>query len=127
MDTNDRNNNPTHDSPKGASPFPTSGSHASEHPAGGSGGSNVGDEMLERIVQVAHEAIDRLAGTAAPHVHRLQDQFGLVGETLNVKASDVRATTDEWAESLRGTVRENPLAAMATAVALGLLVARLTR
>jgi ElaB/YqjD/DUF883 family membrane-anchored ribosome-binding protein len=127
-----------HDPHESAPPFPTSasGAHGSAGSASsdlyrsdrnGSGGANAGDEMLERIVQVAHETIDRLAGTAAPHVHRLQEQIGQVGDTFNLKASDVRATGDEWAESLRDTVREHPMAAMATAVALGMLVTRLTR
>ena len=34
---------------------------------------------------------------------------------------------DEWAESLRCTVRENPLAAVATALVVGVLIARLTQ
>lgn len=133
MDNNDSGTN--------ANPFPTSGTsphstsqgtssapmYSPDGQGGYGGGANVGDEMLERIVQVAHEAIDRLAGTAAPHVHRLQEQIGHVGETFNLKASDVKATGDEWAESLRETVREHPLAAMGTAVALGMLLTRLTR
>ena len=111
-----------------AHPFPTSGSHASEHPLGGSAGlTNAGDEVFERIVQIAHEAIDRLAGSAAPHVHRLQEQMGQASELLNMRASDVRDASDEWAENLRETVREHPLATLASAVAVGMLIARLTR
>jgi len=49
------------------------------------------------------------------------------GDMLNHRGEQVRDMGDEWAESLRATVRENPLAAVAAAVALGLLVARLTR
>jgi ElaB/YqjD/DUF883 family membrane-anchored ribosome-binding protein len=120
-------------------PFPTSGSRLDSPPGLDSGpqsagmkssepfAANADDEMLDRIVQVAHEAIDRLAGTAAPHVHRLQEQFGHVGETFKLKASDVRANGEEWTESVRDTVREHPLAAVATAVALGMLLTRLTR
>jgi len=112
-------------------PFPTSGTQATENLAGSGGAApastNTGDEMLERIVQVAHSAIDRLADNAAPHVHRLQEQLGHAGETLGDKTAGLRETGDEWAESLRDTVREHPLAAVATAVALGMLLARLTR
>jgi ElaB/YqjD/DUF883 family membrane-anchored ribosome-binding protein len=127
----------TTDTGKATHPFPTSGTSPQSMPGSssaaswadrqptGSGASNAGDEMLDRLVQVAHETIDRLAGSAAPHVHRIQEQLGHVGETFNVK--DVRATGDEWAEGLRDTVREHPLAAMATAVALGMLLTRLTR
>lgn len=123
-----------------ATPFPTSegtaertasGSARSGAATGGTGSygqsSNAGDDLLNRVVQGAHEAIDRLAGAAAPHVHRLQEQVASAGETLNVKASDVRHMGDEWTESLRSTVREHPVAAMATALAVGMLIARITR
>lgn len=119
-----------------ATPFPTTeGASSGATRSGGSTGmggpsaqaSNAGDDLLNRVVQGAHEAIDRLAGTAAPHVHRLQEQVASAGETFNVKASDVRHMSDEWTESLRHTVREHPVAAMATALAVGMLIARITR
>jgi hypothetical protein len=37
------------------------------------------------------------------------------------------ATAGEWADSLRRTVRDHPLAAIATAAMFGMLVTRLTR
>jgi ElaB/YqjD/DUF883 family membrane-anchored ribosome-binding protein len=89
--------------------------------------SNRSDELLNRVVQGAHETIDRLAGTAAPHVHRLHEQVTHAGESLHLNGSDLSAMSDEWANSLRSTVREHPIAAMATALAVGMLVARITR
>lgn len=86
-----------------------------------------GDDVLARVVQGAHEAIDRLAETAAPHVQRIQDGVASAGDMLSTRADQVREMSDEWADSLRTTVRENPLAAVATAAALGVLIARLTR
>ena len=86
-----------------------------------------GDDLLGRVVQGAHATIDRLADTAAPHVHRLQDGVATASEALQERADQAWATGDEWAESLRCTVRDNPLAAVATAVAVGVLIARLTR
>jgi ElaB/YqjD/DUF883 family membrane-anchored ribosome-binding protein len=85
------------------------------------------DDLLGRVVQGAHATIDRLAETAAPHVHRLQGGIDAAGEQLRARASQARAAGDEWAEPLRSTVRDNPLAAVAAAVALGVLIARLTR
>jgi len=41
--------------------------------------------------------------------------------------SPVREAAERWAEALRGTVRDKPLAAMASAVALGALLGRLLR
>lgn len=108
---------------------PRDNSNGSETGIGNSGGNAaaVGNDRLNRVVQGAHQTIDRLAETAAPHVQRLQEGLSSTGDMLHTRASQVRETGDEWAESLRNTVRENPLAAVATALALGMLIARLTR
>jgi ElaB/YqjD/DUF883 family membrane-anchored ribosome-binding protein len=83
------------------------------------------DDLIGRIAQSAHETIDRLAESAAPHVNRLQES--LSGDALHQRADDVREWRDEWTESLRCTVRDNPLAAVGVALAVGLLIARLSR
>lgn len=100
-------------------PLPELGS-ASTMPAEPTGTPPRGDDMLGRVVQGAHQTIDRLAETAAPHVQRLQERAGS-------RAGHVKEIGDEWAESVRCTVRDNPLAAVATALALGVLIARLTQ
>ena len=79
-----------------------------------------GNDVLQRVVKGAHETLDRLADSAAPHVQRWQESVG-------TGAGHVKEIGDEWTESLRCTVRENPLAAVATALALGVLIARLTQ
>jgi ElaB/YqjD/DUF883 family membrane-anchored ribosome-binding protein len=89
--------------------------------------SQAGPDILRRVVDGAHDAIDRLATSAAPHVMRLQDQVSEAGQALNDKASNLRAVRDEWSQSMRQTVRENPLASVAAALAVGLLIARLSR
>jgi len=86
-----------------------------------------GSDLLSRVVQSAHQTIDRLADTAAPHVQKLQDGMSSAGDTVSERAGQARDVSEEWAESLRSTVRENPLAAVAAALAVGLLVARITR
>lgn len=70
---------------------------------------------MERVVKGAHDTVDRLAESAAPHVERLQQG-----------AEKLKHTGDEWSESLRTTVRANPLAALATALAVGVVFAKLT-
>ena len=84
-------------------------------------------DMLSRVVERAHATIDRLAETAAPHVHRLQEGASSAGGMLHSHADQAREMGDEWAQSLRGTVRENPLAAVAAALALGVIIAKLSR
>jgi ElaB/YqjD/DUF883 family membrane-anchored ribosome-binding protein len=80
-------------------------------------------ELMQRVVQGAHQTIDQLAERAAPYVERVSHK----GEDLGMRADHLREVGDEWAESMRTTVRENPLAAVAVAVAVGMLVARITR
>ena len=84
-------------------------------------------DLMKRVVKGAHETIDRLADNAAPHVQRLGEGMASAGDALQAKAGQIRDTRDEWAESLRCTVRDNPLAAIVTALAIGALIARVTR
>jgi len=111
-------------------PMPVRGDDAlrSADPDGADRGLDTGertDDLIGRIAQSAHETIDRLAETAAPHVNRLQEN--LSGDALHMRADEMRELRDEWAESLRCTVRENPLAAVGVALAVGVLIARLSR
>jgi len=85
------------------------------------------DDLIARIARTAHETIDRLAETAAPRVNRLQESVSGLGDSLQARADHAREVGDEWAEAVRGTVRENPLAAVGVALAVGVLIARLSR
>lgn len=114
-------------------PFPTStpspATPAATPSSSTATGKSTGEsgDMLNRVVQGAHSAIDRMAETAAPTVQKLQDGVQAASDTLSQRADDARAMSEAWAESLRSTVREHPLAAVATALAVGVLVARLAR
>jgi len=132
-------NDPSAPQGTSATPFPTSESaatasagSAAEPAAPGSNGSAAGaqassEDLLNRVVQSAHQTIDRLAESAAPHVRKLQDGVTGANEKLHEKADHAKQLGDEWSESLRSTVRDHPLAAVATALAVGMLIARLTR
>lgn len=94
----------------------------------GSGESPGGEgDLRGRVVQGAHDTIDRLADSASPQLQRLQDGMSSASDAVQTRAGALRATGDAWAESLRSTVRENPLAALAAAWAVGMLTARLIR
>lgn len=92
-----------------------------------SAGSPTTNDLVNRVAQSAHATIDKLAEHAVPHVQRLQDGVEGASEMLHERADQVRDLGTEWTETLRTTVREHPLAAIGTAVAVGLLLARLTR
>ncbi len=84
-------------------------------------------EMMSRVVKGAHETIDRMAERATPSLSQLEQGLAQTGDVLHGKAEQWRATGDELAESLRGSVREHPLAALAAALAVGVVIARLAR
>lgn len=73
-------------------------------------------DVLTRVVRGAHQTVDRLAETAAPQVQRLQEGV-----------ASARELGGELRENLRNTVRENPLVALAAALAVGMVIGRITR
>lgn len=83
--------------------------------------------LLKHAVQGAHDTIDRLADRAAPAVQQLADGVAAAEEALRARSSQLRHTRDEWVEGARTTVRGNPLASVAAALALGVVIARLAR
>jgi ElaB/YqjD/DUF883 family membrane-anchored ribosome-binding protein len=84
-------------------------------------------DLMQRAVQGAHQTIDRLADKAAPAVQKLGAGMADAGDALQAKSDQLVDTRDEWAESLRSTVRAHPLMALAAALAIGALVARIKR
>jgi len=83
-------------------------------------------DVVRRVVQGAHEAVDRIADKAIPAVERLRGQYNDAADALRQKADQAADLKDEWTESLRTAVREHPLAAIGTALALGVILAKLT-
>ena len=83
-------------------------------------------DVMRRVVQGAHEAVDRIADKAIPAVERLRGTYNDAADSLKQRADQAVDMKDEWTESLRTAVREHPLAAIGTALALGLILARLT-
>jgi len=81
---------------------------------------------MRRVVQGAHEAVDRIADKAIPAVERLRGSVNEASDALHQRANQAAELRDEWTESLRTTIREHPIAAVAAALAVGALLARLT-
>lgn len=83
--------------------------------------------LMRDAVHGAHQTIDRLADTAAPTVRHLGESVAAAEESLHAKVDQLHETRDEWVEGARSTVRKNPLACIAGALALGVVIARITR
>ena len=73
-------------------------------------------QTVDRLSQGAHQAVDRAAGAAAAYAER----FGEKGEELMQMPQD-------WLETAREYVRENPVQAVGIAVAAGYLLSILMR
>ena len=87
----------------------------------------VGDDLMQRAVGGAHATIDRLADGVAPAVHKLGERVASAEDTLQAQTDLIREKRDQWSESMRTAVRSRPLAYLAGALALGALIARITR
>ena len=83
--------------------------------------------LLNHTVQGAHDTINRLADGAAPVAQHLDETASAAGRALHASTEQFRETRDEWSETLRSTVRRSPLACLTGALALGFVIARITR
>lgn len=72
-------------------------------------------QQIDRLSESAHSAVDRAAQTA----EQLAERFG-------EKSDELLAMKDDYIESTREYVRENPFAALGIALAAGYLFAKIT-
>jgi ElaB/YqjD/DUF883 family membrane-anchored ribosome-binding protein len=82
--------------------------------------------LLDSVVRTAHDAVDRVAAKAAPALERVVSGAQGATHAVQQRARDANDLSHEWADSLRATVRDHPLASLAVALAVGVLVSRLT-
>ena len=82
--------------------------------------------FVERVVQGAHDAVDRAAERAVPAVERLRSGISSAGESLNQRAERLGQVQEQWLQSCRSTVREHPIGAVAAGVLVGWLLARMS-
>jgi ElaB/YqjD/DUF883 family membrane-anchored ribosome-binding protein len=86
----------------------------------------MGDDMLNRIVRGAHDTVDRVAAKAAPVVEQVKGSVHHASEVAHARADQISHLGDEWTQGLRSTVREHPLAALAVALAVGVVISRMS-
>ncbi len=78
-------------------------------------GSTGTQKQLDRMSESAHSAVDRATETA----EQIAQRFG-------EKSDELLAMKDDYIESTRAYVRENPFAALGIALAAGYLFAKIT-
>lgn len=84
-------------------------------------------DLVGRVAASAHETVDRLAEKAGPAVHKLESGVEHANEMLSNQAHRMQELGSEWTDSLRDSVRENPLTALLVALTAGAVIARMTR
>ena len=124
MDTNDKSAAPTPIWHGVSDPAPDADSNPL--PPAEKLAADAGD-LMKRATLGAHAAVERLADCVEPTVRQRAEGVSLVEDAVGAKTDEIRKAGDEWAESLRCTVRGNPLKSMAAAAVLGALVARMVR
>lgn len=86
-----------------------------------------GVQLLKHALQGAHESVDRFGERAGPGVQRWGERVAGAQQSLQTQAARLLESRDHLSQRLRSGVRDQPLTALAVAMALGFLAARLTR
>jgi ElaB/YqjD/DUF883 family membrane-anchored ribosome-binding protein len=86
-----------------------------------------GTNFVDRLAQGAHQAVDQAAASAKPALEKLQTSGAAAREVLAEKAEAAASMSDELIDSVRHYVRERPLTVVAGAIALGIVLAGVSR
>ena len=83
--------------------------------------------LVDRLMQGAHEAVDRVGSKAAPALEKLAESASATRQTLENKAGELATVQGEMLDSARTYVRERPFTALAAAAVIGALAFSLMR
>jgi ElaB/YqjD/DUF883 family membrane-anchored ribosome-binding protein len=89
-------------------------------------GSSPGSSTAERIAEQANAGVSRLADTAHETMDRMSEFASHAASRLGSRGRDLVDMQGRAFESARSYVREHPVAAIGIALAVGLLVSKLT-
>src|SRR5512134_1566198 len=92
------------------------------------GTSSTGNEgLVDRLMQGAHEGVDRGGSKAAPALEKLTESASAARQTLESKAYKLATVQGEMLDSARTYVRERPFTALAAAALIGAIAASMMR
>jgi ElaB/YqjD/DUF883 family membrane-anchored ribosome-binding protein len=89
------------------------------------GGTTTG-RYAENVADKATESLGRLTETAQQAMERLSDVASQTANRLSEKGQELWDMRGEAADQARSYVREHPIATIGIAIAIGLLISRLT-
>lgn len=85
------------------------------------------DGLVDRLMQGAHEAVDRVGAKAAPAIEKLSESASSARHSLEARAGQLAQVQGEVVDSARAYVRERPFTALAAAALIGALAANMLR
>lgn len=109
----------------GAAAMAESGLSGSTAPTTPGAGTGAEGSTLDRVVQGAHDALDRAAERARPAVDKLRGTLGSGESLLGERVDEWKAMQEQYLTQFRGFVREHPVATVAGALVAGVLLSRL--
>jgi ElaB/YqjD/DUF883 family membrane-anchored ribosome-binding protein len=80
----------------------------------------------ENVAEKATESLSRLSETAQQAVDRVKDAASQATTRLSEKGQELWEMRGEAVDTARSYVREHPIATIGIAIAIGLLISRLT-
>jgi ElaB/YqjD/DUF883 family membrane-anchored ribosome-binding protein len=89
-------------------------------------GSNPGASTVDKIAEQASAGLSRLQDTAQQTMGRVTDYASQAAGRLSDRGQELMAMQGRAAEQARSYVREHPIAAIGIAIAVGLIISRLT-
>jgi hypothetical protein len=107
--------------------FPTAESMSGRSSAANGPDGNPGrvQDLVQRAAEGAHQTVDKLADKAIPAAEKLTTAIDSASASAQQSAKDLENWQRGLTESLRNTVREHPLTAVAAALALGVLISNM--
>ena len=85
------------------------------------------DGLVDRLMQGAHEAVDRVGSKAAPALEKLTESASAARQSLETKADKLATVQGEMLDSARTYVRDRPFTALAAAALIGALAVTMMR
>jgi ElaB/YqjD/DUF883 family membrane-anchored ribosome-binding protein len=89
-------------------------------------GSQSGSGTVEKLTEQASAGLSRLSETAQDTMGRVTQAASQAASRLSERGHELYVMQDEYVESARSYVRQHPIAAIGIAIAVGLLISRLT-
>ncbi|MGZ5094742.1 MAG: glycine zipper domain-containing protein [Burkholderiales bacterium] len=93
---------------------------------GSTPGATATGRYAENVADKATESLGRLTETAQQAMERLSDVASQTANRLSEKGQELWDMRGQAADTARSYVREHPIATIGIAIAIGLLISRLT-